>query len=241
MMTARRRFVAVSVRNNGTTPQRVAAASAPVMTTRSRSMRTVTAAVAGTHRRSICTANASWFRTSSTAAATSAPVRCYGAWQQQQSFSRRSYSTTASLAAGEQTLEAAAATTTTTGRSSRVVSAATDQWRELLFGGILAVTLSATLVLGFPDSASAAPATADDYVAAVSTATDDDYSSSSSSSKSKSPPHVTFLNTPKISNKNGGVHTAASTKTVPRAIKNSGRAPYGVSIQQLGPVQVSLL
>lgn len=239
--TARRRFVSISLRN-----------SQPAATVNATA--TMRTAAAATHR-SIYTSDSGWFRTGATAAAplqqaivvpnasasASTSMRGYGAsktsilfqYKAQQldtthSFSKLPYSTKAPVAAIS---EAETAT------ESPVHEAATQQWREILFGGLLAVTLTATLVLGLPQTARAEP---------TLTAT----SSSGSGSSSNGSPHVTFRPTPKSTssgNKNGDGSGGAvmlstqplgeatnknsnSARVSPRPVFNSGRSPYDVSV-----------
>jgi hypothetical protein len=251
--SARRRFVSISLRN-----------SQPAIFGNASATATMRIAAAATHR-SIYISDSGWFRTAATAAApleaikvvpnaSSAPIstsmRRYGAsknsllysykgqqLEAMQSFSKLQYSTTAPVAAIS---EAEAAT----GVEAPVHAAATQQWREILFGGLLAVTLTATLVLGLPQTAraTAPPATAEPTVTATSSST--------------TPPHVTFRPTPKSTssgNKNGdgsggggavmlstqplGEATNKKNKNaqiVPRPVSNSGRAPYDVSVSMIG-------
>jgi hypothetical protein len=211
-------------------------------------MRTAAAA----SRRSVYTSDSRWFRTAATAstpslqalslevpnAASVQTMSRYGAKKSQSmpSFSKiAQYSTTAPVAA--EIVEAA----TAAAADAPVEAAATQQWSELLFGGLLAVAFSATLVLGFPQSgqAAAAPAT----VQATSPATS---SSSNKSSSSTGAPKVTFLPKPKSTKSNGGAAASSlmlsnlpleaansnndsETRMVPLAFSNSGRAPYDVS------------
>jgi hypothetical protein len=250
--SARRRFVSISLRNN----QPAASAGLHVTTASANATGTMRTAVASVRHRSIYTSDSSWLRTAALVApkASSAPIstsmRRYGAsknpllfrynGQQLQSFSKRPYSTTPPLAAIVETTETETATAAT---GSPVHAAATQQWRELLFGGLLAVTLTGTLVFGFPQTpaqAAAHPATAE----ATQT-------TSSSNSNSNGPAHVTFRPTPKSSNinkngggSNGGGAVMLSTQPLgeatsknknnsqisPHPVSNSGRSPYDVSV-----------
>jgi hypothetical protein len=260
--SARRRFVAISLRNSQPSVSVVVPLTA-ASDNAAATMR-IAAAAAATHR-SVYTSDSGWFRTAATAVAplqakmvvpkaSSAPIstsmRRYGAsknpllfrynGQQLQSFSKRPYSTTPPLAAIVETTETETATAAT---GSPVHAAATQQWRELLFGGLLAVTLTGTLVFGFPQTpaqAAAHPATAE----ATQT-------TSSSNSNSNGPAHVTFRPTPKSSNinkngggSNGGGAVMLSTQPLgeatsknknnsqisPHPVSNSGRSPYDVSV-----------
>jgi hypothetical protein len=236
--SARRRFVSMP------------ASAAITATNANATMRTPAAA---THR-SVYASDSGRFRTAATAAAPSramvvpnasilTSMRRYGASRNplllqlkgqmtMQAFSKLPYSTTSPVAAR---VEAATAS------ESPVQATATQQRRELLFGGLLALTFSAIVVIGSPQTAQAAgcPATAE----ATSTAT-------SSNSNSSGPPHVKFLPTSKSTNsgnknKNGGAAASVmlsnlaannknnnnnKTQVVPRAVSNSTRAPYDVSV-----------
>jgi hypothetical protein len=265
--SARRRFVSITLRNSQ--PAAIGNASASATAT----MRT---AAAATHR-SICTSDSGWFRTAANAAASleankvvpnassaliSTSIRRYGAsknsllfqykgqpLETMHSFSKLPYSTTVPVAAISEA-------ETATGAESPVQGTATQQWRDILFGGLLAVTLTATLVLGFPQTAQATapPATAEPSVTATS---------SSNSSSSNGSPHVTFRPSPKSTssgNNNGdesggGSAVMLSTqplgkatskkknnaKILPRPVSNSGRAPYDVSVSTPGLTGISFI
>jgi hypothetical protein len=260
--SARRRFVSISLRSS----QPAASAGLPVTTTSAATTGTMRTAVATTHR-SIYTSDSSWFRSAAmvapnnTSASISTSMRRYNAsknpllfrydgqqLEKIQSFSKRPYSTTPPLAAIVETTETETAMAAAAG--SPVQAAAKQQWRELLFGGLLAVTLTATLVLGFPQI----PAQA----AAPSATAEATSSGTSSNSSSTGPAHVTFRpshKSSKNSNKNGvgsngGGAVMLSTQPLgdasnksnsnaqisPHPVSTSGRSPYDVSalMTQLG-------
>jgi hypothetical protein len=257
--SARRRFVSISLRNS----QPAASVGMPVTAASANAAATMRTAAAAVTHRSIYTSDSSWFRTAATAvaplealvvpnassASISTSMRRYGSYKnpllfryngQQlkkvQSFSNRPYSTTPPVAAIVET-----ETETATAVGSPVQDAAKQQWRELLFGGLLAVTLTATLVLGFPQSPAQAAAPPATNEATTPTAT-------SSNSSSTGPAHVTFRPTHKSTNsgnKNGGGSAVMlstqplgeatnknnnNAQVFPRPVPNSGRAPYDVSV-----------
>jgi hypothetical protein len=249
--SARLRFMSISLRN-----------SQPAATVNATATATMRTAAAATHR-SIYTSDSGWFRTAATTAApleaigvpnassmsTSTSMRRYGAassasknplllqykaqqLETLQSFSKLQYSTTAPVAAISEA-------NATTAAESPVREAAQQQWRETLFGGLLAVALTATLVLGFPQTAQATapPATTEPTVTATSS------SGGGSSAAAAAPPHVTFRPPPKStsSDDNSGSAVMLSTQPLgeatnkknnnaPRPVSNSGRAPYDVSV-----------